>query len=175
LTKSKPNISNRDVAYNGALLSVAAVFGYSMLVMMYTVIRSSATIYSIMPIRERNTILLATSFSIAYSVAIFSLLMALLSSLAGAAVAVILKKLLLYLNPRFSFRKAIIVSCMTALVLLILIYILAYALLKDRMTFNYTETFLFWFLVPAVIFFAVCIIGGSKLNKVYKFGNYTTK
>ena len=166
----KPNIPNKAVAYNGAIVAVAAVFAYSTIVMIYVIIRSSATICSIMPIGERNTILLANGFSIAYSVAIFSLLMALFSTMAGAVAAVILKKSLLYFNPHSNFRKAILISCITALSMVMIVYILFYALLKDRMTFNYWETFSFWFLFPAIIFFAVCIIGSSKLNKILDTG-----
>ena len=170
MEKSKPNISDRTVAYNGAIAAVAAVFAYSLIVMVYAMIRSSVTIYSIMPKVERNTILLANGFSVAYSVAIFSLLMAALSSVAGAIAAVILKKLLQYFNPRFNLKKSILISCITALVLLILLYILFYALLKDWMTFYYAETFIFWFLFPAAIFITVSIIGGSKINKVLEMG-----
>ena len=165
MLKSKLNISNKTVAYNGAIVAVAAVFAYSIVVMIYAIIRSSTTIYSIMPKGERNNILITNGFSIAYSIAIFSLLMAVLSSVSGAVAAVILKKSLVYFNPQFNFRKAIIISSIAALAMLFIIYFLLYALLKERMTFNYAETFLFWFLFPAIIFFAACIIGGSKLNK----------
>lgn len=166
MLNNKTNISNKTVAYNGATVAVFVVFAYSMIVMIYSIIRSSATIYSIMPNGERNTIIVVNGFSIAYSIVIFSIFMAVLSSVTGAVSAVFLKKSLLYFNPQFNFRKAILISCTTALALLILIYLLLYALLKDWMTFNYPETFLFWFLFPAAIFFAVCIIGGSKLNKI---------
>jgi len=136
-TNSKLNISNRAVAYNGAIVSVAAVFAYSIMVMIYTIIRSSAIIYSIMPGSERNTILWINSFSVAYSVAVFSLLMAALSAVAGSVAAVILKNSLHYFNLRCNFKKAILISCITALAMLILMYILFYALLKDWMTFAY--------------------------------------
>ena len=166
MEKSKLNISDRTVAYNGAVVAVAAVFAYSLIIMIYAIIRSSVTIYSIMPKVERNTILLANGFSIAYSVAIFSLLMAALSSVAGSVAAVILKKSLQYFNPPLNFKRAILISCITALALLILIYNLFYALLKDWMTFYYAETFIFWFLFPAAIFIAVFIKSGIKLNKI---------
>lgn len=170
MRKSKPGISSKAVAYNGAIVAVASTFVYTMIVIIYAVIRSSATIYTIMPKGERITILLANGFSIAYSVAVFSLLMAVLSSVTGSVVAVVIKKALLYFNPGFNVRKAILISCITALVLLILLYLLFYALLKDRMTFDYTETFLFWFLYPAFIFLAVCKVGGCKLNRILDTG-----
>ena len=166
MLKSKKNISNKIIALNGATLAVAAVFAYSIIVMIYSIIRSSATIYSIMPMGERNTILWANSISVAYSVAVFSVILALISSISGAIAAVILKIFLLYFNPQFNFRKAVLISCNTAFALLIFLYVLLYGLLKDWMTFNYFETFSFWFLFPAVIFFLTCVIGGSKLNKV---------
>ena len=172
MKKIIPNISDKAVAYNGAIAAVAATFAYSMIAMIYAIIRSSATIYSIMPKGERNIILLANGFSVAYSVAVFSLLMAVLSSMAGVVAAVFLKKLLLYFNPLFNFIRAFLISCITSFALLILIYLLFYALLKDRMTFNYAETFSFWFLFPAIIFFAACIIAGSKLNKILDTGSH---
>jgi hypothetical protein len=160
------NIRNKSVAYNGALTGVAAVFTYSLAVMIYAVIRSSITIYNIMPSGERSNILLINGFSIAYSVAIFSLLMALLSSIAGAVAGVILKKVLYYFNPNFINRKAIVISCIVAFITLVIMYLLLYALLKNWITFNYMETFSFWFLMPAVIYAAACVVGGSKLNKL---------
>ena len=170
MLKSKINTSNKVTALNGATVAVAAVFAYSIIVMIYVIIRSSATIYSIMPMGERNNILWANGISIAYSVAVFSVLLASISSVAGAITAVILKKLLLYFNPQFNNKKNVFISCITALALLTLLYLLLYALLKDWMTFNYYETFLFWFLFPAAIFFLVCVVGGSKLNKVLNAG-----
>lgn len=160
------NISNKSVAYYGAIVTVAAVFGYSLVVMMYVLIRSSFTIYNIMPSGERSNILLINGFSIAYSVAIFSVLMALLSSVVGAIVSIILKKSLVYFNPQFNYRKAVIVSATGALVILIIIYALLFTLLKAWMTLNYIETFSFWFLFPAVIFLIACIIGGRQLNRI---------
>ena len=170
MLKSKINICNKSIALDGATVAVAAVFAYSIIVMVYSFIRSSATIYSIMPVGERNSILWANGISIAYSVAVFSVLLASISSVTGAITAVILKKLLLYFNPQFNFRKTVFISCITALVLLILLYLMLYVLLKDWMTFKYFETLLFWFFFPAAIFFLVCVVGGSKLNKVLNTG-----
>jgi len=163
---SKQYISNKIIAYNGAAVAVASVFAYSIIIMTYVIIRSSVTIYSIMAIGERNTILLTNGFSIAYSVAVFSLLMALLSTITGAMAALLLKKSLLYFNSRCNYKKAVAISFIIAFTMLVLLYLLFYALLKDRMTLSYRETFSFWFLFPAVIFFTAVIIGGYKLNKV---------
>ena len=170
MLKSKINISNKVIALNGATVAVAAVFAYSIIVMIYVIIRASATIYCMMPMGERNSILWANSISVAYSVAVFSIVLALISSISGAIVAVILKDLLLYFNPKLIFKKTILISCITAFALLTFLYLLMYALLKDWMTFNYFETFSFWFLFPAIILFSACVIGGSKLNKVLESG-----
>lgn len=165
MEKRDLTISNKTVAYNGAVAAVAATFAYSIIVMIYAILRSSVSIYSIMPKGERITIVITSSFSVAYSVAIFSLIMATLSTAGGSVAALILKKSLQYFNPRFNFKKAILISCFTAIALLVLSYILFYSLLKDWMTFEYPETLMFWFLFPAAIFLAVGTIGGSKLNR----------
>jgi hypothetical protein len=162
------NISNKTVAYAGAKLAVAGVFGYALLVMFYAIIRSSITIYNIMSSGERSNILFLNGFSIAYTVAIFSILMGIFSFMAGAIAGIILKKMLQYFNPNSSNRKAIILSCLTAFATLIIMYLLLYTLLKNWMTFNYMESFSFWFLLPAVIYVGACIIGGSKLNENFK-------
>ena len=146
MNNNSPNTSNKSVAYIGAFVAIAAVFFYSLVIMIYTVIRSSSTIYSIMPQGERASILWANGISVAYSIAIFSLLMATISAVLGIVSAVILKKLLLYFNPQFRIKKAILISFITALTGVIIIYLLLFALLKDWMTFNYIEPFLFWFL-----------------------------
>jgi hypothetical protein len=158
-------ISNKTAAYNGALIAVAGVFSYSLVVMLYAIIRSSATIYSSMPSSERGAILWTNGFSIAYSIVVFSLLMAVVSSLAGAVAGVILRKVLLWFNAKKHFNKAILVSSITALVLLLLLYLLLYILLKERITFQYAETFLFWYVFPAAIFFIAVVLAGVKLNK----------
>lgn len=158
-------ISDKRVACNGALIAVAAVFAYSIIVMIYIIIRSSATIYGIMPAGDRNSILLTNGFSIAYSIVVVSLIMAGFSSLAGFTGAIVLKKSLSYFNPQFNSGKAVLISCITASLLLVIIYLILFSLLKDWMTVNYPEPLSFWFLFPAFICFGVCIIGGSKLNK----------
>ena len=160
-------ISNKKVAYNGALVGIAAVFGYSLVVAVYVVIRSSSTIYSIVPQEEKTSIIMANGFSMVYSIAIFSLLMAVFSAIIGAVVALILKKLLLYFNSEINFKKAILISFITALIGVIIIYFMLFAVLKDWMTFNYIEPFLFWFLLPAAIFVGVCIVGGRQLNRIF--------
>jgi hypothetical protein len=158
-------ITNKTAAYNGALIAVAGVFAYSLVVMLYAIIRSSISIYSSMPSAERSTILWANGFSIAYSVAMFSLLMAVASSLAGALAGVIFRTVLLQFNPKRHFNKAILISSITALVLLSLLYLLLYILLKERITLQYAETFLFWYVFPVVIFFTAVVLAGVKLNK----------
>ncbi len=160
-------ISNKKVAYNGALVGIAAVFGYSLVVAVYVVIRSSSTIYSIVPQEEKTSIIMANGFSMVYSIAIFSLLMAVFSAIIGAVVAIVSIQLLLYFNPEFNFKKAILISFITALIGVIIIYFMLFAVLKDWMTFNYIEPFLFWFLIPAAIFVGVCIVGGRQLNRVF--------
>jgi hypothetical protein len=159
------DISNKTAAYNGALVAVAGVFAYSLVVMLYVIIRSSTVIYNIMPSLQRSTILWTTGFSIAYSVAVFSLLMAVVSSLAGAAAGVLLKKALLLFNPQSHLNRVFFVSSITALFLLAVLYLLLYTLLKERITFQYAETFLFWHVFPGLIFFAAAVTGGVKLNK----------
>jgi hypothetical protein len=158
-------ISNKTAAYNGALVAVAGVFGYSLVVMLYAVIRSSVNIYNIIPSSEQNKILWVNGFSIAYSVAVFSLLIAVASSLAGAMAAVLLRKLLLWFNPQLHFSKTILVSSITALVLLAGLYLLLYAMLEERITFQYAQTFLFWYAFPAVLFFVAVVFVGVRLNK----------
>ncbi len=168
MNNNQPNISNKNVAYNGAIVAIAAVFAYSIIIMVYILIRSSSTIYSIMPNGERSSILWASGVSVAYSIVIFSLFMGALSSVLGVMAAAFLKKLLLCFNRQFQYNKAISISFITALMLITIIYFLLFTLLKDWMTIKYIETFLFWFLFPAAIFLIVCIIGGSQLNKILK-------
>ena len=162
------NISDKKMAYAGAKLGVAGVFGYSLVVMLYVIVRSSVSICNSMPKGERSNILLQNGFSIAYSVAVFSILMAFISSVAGAIAGVILKKAFQYFNPCFIYRKALVISCVTAFATLSIWYLLLHTLLKNWMTFYNPETFTFWFLAPAVICSAVCITGGSKLNTMLK-------
>jgi hypothetical protein len=168
MAEVKVHISNKKAAYYGAIISVAAVFAYSIVIMIYVIIRSSAVIFNVMPKGERNTILLLNNFSVAYSVTIISILIAALSGVFGALAAVILKQSLLYFNPKFNSKNAIWVSCMVALVLLSSMYISLYGWLGDYMTFYNSEIILFWFLFPAIIFAAVCVVAGIKLNRILR-------
>lgn len=161
-------ISNKTAAYNGALVAVAGVFAYSLAVMVYIILRSSASIYNSMPSSERSAILWANGFSIAYSIAIFALLMAVVSSVAGAMAGVILRNALVRFNPLQQVNGAIWVSGLTAIGLLAILYFLLYLLLKERITFLYSETLLFWYVFPAVLLYVAAIVGGTKLNKQLK-------
>lgn len=161
----KLHISDKEVAFYGATIAVAGVFGYSIIVMIYTIIRSSGTILSIMPIHERNTILFINGFSVAYSITVFSLIMAGFSAVIGVLTAVILKKSLLHFNPFFYSRSSIFISSFIALTVLTIIYLTLYGLLKEYFTFYFPQTFVFWFIFPALIFLGSCIYGGFKLNQ----------
>jgi hypothetical protein len=160
-------ISYKKAAYNGTLVAVAGVVAYSLAVMLYVIIRSSICIYTIMPSSERSTILWANGFSIAYSVVVFSLLLTAPSLLAGAVAGVILRKVLLLFNSQLHINKAILISSITSLVILLLLYLLLYILLKERITIQYAETFFFWYVFPAVIFFIAVVISGAKLNNYF--------
>jgi hypothetical protein len=164
MTGIKLAISDRKLAYNGAAAAVAAVFAYSLLVMLYVLVRSSVTIYTIMPKAGRMEIIWASGISAAYSVAVFSLIVAVPSAIAGALAALVLKRVLIFFNAGCNVKKAVLVSSVVAILLLFLLYQLLYFLLKERMTFAYADTFLFWFLFPGMIFLSVCAAGGSKLN-----------
>jgi hypothetical protein len=166
MAERKLHISNWKTAYYGATIAIAAVFVYSIVVMIYVVIRSSIIIFNIMPKGERSIIIFLNNFSVAYSVIIISILMAVVSSVIGAFAAIVLKQFMLYFNPKFNPRNAIWVSGIVVLVLLSLAYIMLYSLLRDYITFYYPEILLFWFLFPTIIFTAVCIVAGSKLNKI---------
>jgi uncharacterized membrane protein len=96
--------------------------------------------------------------------------MAIVSSFAGAIAAVVLRKSLLHFNPQFRLSRAVVISFITALAMLTIQYLLLRALLKDYMTFDYAETFLFWWVFPAIIFLWVNIVGGYQLNKALLSG-----
>jgi hypothetical protein len=158
-------LSNKTMAYNGAMIGIAAVFVYSLIIMGYTITRSSVAIGGIMHGKEKYTILWANGLSIAYSVAVFSVLMSLVSLVWGALMSVILQHSLMYFNPECSSRKALFITGITALLILAVIYLLLYILLKDWMTFQYIEPLLFWFLFPAILCLAAFLVGGVYLNR----------
>jgi hypothetical protein len=174
MNKDIVNISNKRIAYYGVIIAVATVFFYSLIVMIYVIIRSSLTIYKILLSEERTIILLQNSISIAYSIAVFSILMAIISSIVGMITAIILKKSFLYFNPKFNKRNALLISGIIAISISGVIYFVLRISLKDWMTFNYFEPFLFWFLIPAILFLIVSLVHGNKLNKIFKSLNIQT-
>jgi hypothetical protein len=165
------NTSNKRLAYFGAIIAITTVFFYSLIVLIYIIIRSSLTIYEIMLSEVKLAILLENAISMGYSIAVFSIIMAIISSLVGIVTAIILKKSLSYFNPKCLNRKAKIISGITAILIACLIYLLLRFTLKDWMTFNYIEPFLFWFLIPAILFLIFSIVGGSQLNGLLKLQN----
>jgi hypothetical protein len=165
------NISNKRVAFYGASIAMATVFFYSLIIMIYVIIRSSLTIYEILSSEVRTSILLQNGISVAYSIAIFSVIMAIISSIIGMITAIILKKSFLYFNPKFKKTNALLISGIIAISINGIVYFLMRITLKDWMTFNYIEPFLFWFLIPATIFLSACISLGGYFNGLLKLRN----
>ena len=161
----KTPLSDKAIAFNGARIAIAGVFVYSFLIMIYTIARSSVTIGNIIQGKERDAILYANGVSIAYSVAVFSLLMALISLVSGVLTSLFLKHLLMYFNAAGNFKKALLITCITAVLVLMMIYLTLYWRLEKWMTFQYFETLLFWFLFPAIIFLTATLLGGIQLNR----------
>jgi hypothetical protein len=174
MNKKTINISNKRMAIYGASIAIATVFFYSLMVMIYVVIRSSLTIYEILLSEVRTSILLQNSISVAYSIAIFSILMAIISSIVGMITAIILKNCLLYFNPKFNKRNALLISGIIAIFINGIVYFLLRITLHDWMTFNYIEPFLFWFLLPAIIFLIINLAISKKLNSIFKELNTKT-
>lgn len=161
------------MAYCGAMIAFATVFFYSIIVLIYVLICSFLTIYNIILTGERLSTLIENSISVSYSIAVFSIIVAIILSIIGVFVAIILKKSLLYFNPHFKSKRAILIIGFTAIAILSLLYLLLRFLLKDLMTFSYIGSFLFWFLFPAILFLIVSIVSGKKLNELFK--NLNTK
>lgn len=166
--------SNKRLAFYGATIAVATVFFYSLMVMIYVLIRSSLTIYEILSSEVRTSILLQNGISVAYSIAIFSVIMAIISSIIGMITAIILKKSFLYFNPKFKKRNALLISGIIAISINGIVYFFLRITLKDWMTFNYIEPFLFWFLMPAFLFLIINVLVGGKLNDIFKNLNVKT-
>jgi hypothetical protein len=164
----KPSFNNINIGYYGALISTAAIFLYALVVMIYVIVRSSNFIFSAMPAGERAGIMVANGFAVAYSVAVFSIVMAIVSSAVGATSAIIIKWSLVRFNNKSDMQRAVFMSGAVAMMVLVIVYIILRTLLKGWMTWQYPETLFFWFGIPAVLFFGACVVGGTKLNELLK-------
>jgi hypothetical protein len=173
MNEDPENISNKKLAFCGAMFASATVLFYSIIVAIYVLIRSSSTIYNVILTGDKILTLVENGISVIYSIAIFSIIMAIISSIIGVAAAIILKKSLLYFNPHFNNKRAILITGLTSIVILSLIYLVLHFLLKALMTLSYVESFLFWYLFPAILFLIVSIVSGKKLNELFK--NLNTK
>ena len=71
----------------------------------------------------------------------------------------------MYFNAVGNFKKALLITCITAVLVLMMIYLALYWRLEKWITFQYFETLLFWFLFPAIIFLTATLVGGIQLNK----------
>ncbi len=157
--------SDAMAARTGARIAIATVFGYALACMLYTILRSSLRIVSILPNREQGGILWANALALAYSIAVLSILLALVAAVTGAVAAVTLRRVLRYFNPQNNGKKAMLISCGTMLYLLYGMYILLYSVFASRMSFQYPATFIFWYALPAVICLVISIPAGIALNK----------
>ena len=159
------NISNKNVAYTCAVHIIAAVFIYSLITLIYVLIRTSHTIFNSLPNGDRTAILWQNGISVIYTISIFSIVMAIISGIISGITAVIVKNLLHYFNAKFNYKKSIFISILTVFIIILIVFSILHIILNDWMTFDNIEPFLFWFLIPASLFLIVTIIGGFKLNK----------
>ncbi len=164
MNENDKNISNKKLAFDSAIITTAMVFLYSIIIMIYVLIRTSVTICNIMPAGERISIVLQNGLSVGYSISIFSIIFAIITSIIGIFTAISLKKLMLYFNPKFKNKTAIFISGILGILIISVVYFSLRVLLKDLMTINYIESFSFWFLFPAILFLVGCLIGGYKMN-----------
>jgi len=164
--KMASGISYKNVAFISAKLATVGVLAYSLLIMAYALIRSSVTIFKMMPKDERQGILFLNSLSIAYAVVIFSLTMALVSSMGGALSGMILKKSLLVFNPLCNKKKAVLIGIIVFVMLLGMLYIIFYSALGPNL--NHPEPLLFWFAFPAIFFCIACVKGSVLLNIILR-------
>ena len=167
------NFSNLRLAYFGAIVATATVLLYSIMLLIYVIIRSSLTIYDIIQSEEKTLILFKNAISVAYSIAVFSIIMAIFSSMVGALTAIILKQSILHFNPKFLKRKTKIICVTLSILIVSIIYLLLRFLLKEWMTFDNIEPFLLWFLIPSVLFLIIGIFSGSQLNGLMKLQKVT--
>lgn len=158
-------LSDRQLAYRGALITVAAVFFYSLLVLVYVITRSTISLVKILPGEPVNNLLIGTNFSILYSVAVVSILVAGFSSIGGATGALFLHRFLTYFNPSYKKKKAAWLSVIFSTLAIIVIYLVLYVLFREKMSSAYMPTFLFWYVIPASIFFSISVIAGIRLNE----------
>ncbi len=159
------NISDGRLAAKGAILTTAAIFIYSLIVLLYVVLRTSFEIANKLPVGERSSIIFANAVALTYTIAVFSLLMVLVFSITGAIGALVIKRLVFRFNPQFNVRKTLLFSGMVGLVLLVLVYVVLRLLLQKWMTLQYPETLLFWFVFPATICFIFYLISGMAFNR----------
>lgn len=144
---------------------IAAVFIYSLITLIYVLIRTSHTIFNNLPNGEQTAILWQNGISVIYTISIFSIVMAIISGIISGITALIIKKLFHYFNAKFNYKKAIFISILTALIMILIIYSILHTGLKHWMTFDNIKPFLFWFLIPSTLFLIITLIGGYKLNK----------
>jgi hypothetical protein len=167
MKKERKYLTNKKLAFDGALISVACIFFYAQLVMLYVVTRSSVFIFSAMGKGEWEGILLANGVSLIYSVAVISVIVSLITSIMGAAAALVLGKALLHFNPSGHTVRAFIISLLLSVLLSISVDTLIDLFLIPQMMSRYPEAFLFWIAFPSLIFIVANLIGGMALNRSY--------
>jgi hypothetical protein len=153
----------RRVARSGAAAGAALTFGYALLFIVYTLVRTSAMIVRRVELGIAGGALLANGITIALAALTWACLFALVAALIGLLTAVALRGLLIWLNPPTS-RRAAALGGLLAILVVITLYLVLHPVGGQYLSPVYPESLLFWFGLPSLIYICAAAWGSVQLH-----------
>lgn len=163
--------ANSSWAYGpvgGAAIGVGLAFAYAALFIVYATIRSSLLVIRVNPDAGVPGTVAGYLFTLAIPALVIAAMMAVPAALVGLFTAPILMRVASKFNPRRSAGRAIMIGSTTCLIVALLLLVI----FQRMLGFSFAdvlanpETFLFWFVLPAVIFVAAGGLAGREINRV---------
>jgi hypothetical protein len=152
-----------DAARQGALTGAVLAYIYSLVFLLYAVVRESISVLNV-GAADGGVLLLSNAVSLAMVVLIFGTVMAIVSAVIGAVTEVVLLYAIRRLIGDYQPMAAVLTGVGVALVLAFVIHLITGIAPSPRLNLAYPETYLFWLGVPTVVYVVAGALRGGEIN-----------
>ncbi len=156
--------SKRAAVRAGAASGVVLTFAYGLVTCLYAIARSSLAIDASIGFNAGWRTLLANASSLVLTTLVMSLLFSFLTVPFGMVTALLVRAVLLRLNPRCTPGWSSAIGMVTAFCLWLLLFLVLKAALGARLSWRYPETLMFWLVLPGIIYVLAAGFQARRLN-----------
>jgi hypothetical protein len=163
-SRTPPTVTWRTAVRTGAGVGIALTFAYALIFAVLAIVAASATILQAQPADPLAT-LAANGLTLLYLALMMALLLSILTALIGAGTGVIVYTLDRVFNARHTPLRAAAIGTFTTTGIWLIFYLLIRAAgLGQRLGWAYPATFLFWLILPGLIYICTAGVVGVRLN-----------